>query len=154
MPVTAWRIFKPRHGRTAFTGEGARLYGGRWNSPGVAVVYTSQGLALAALEMLVHLHSEQVLERYRVAPVTFDSELVRDVDRARLPRNWRADPAPARLRAVGDRWVAGNESAVLRVPSAVVEGEFNFLLNPAHPDFARLVIGRPRAFRFDPRLAT
>jgi RES domain-containing protein len=154
MPLTAWRIFQPRHAGAAFTGAGARLYGGRRNSKGVAVVYTSQSLALAALELLVHLHAAQILERYRVTPVTFDPELVRDVDRAQLPRNWRADPAPARLRAIGDRWVAGNESAVLCVPSAVIETEFNFLLNPAHADFARLVIGKSRPFRFDPRLTT
>src|SRR5262245_10836793 len=138
---TAWRIFKPRHAATAFTGEGARLFGGRWNSKGVAVVYTSQSLALAALEMLVHLPSDLVLARYQVAPVTFDSDVVQSVDTAQLPRNWRADPPPARLRQIGDRWVAEGAAAVLRVPSAVIDTEFNFLLNPAHPDFANLTIG-------------
>src|SRR5262245_14906616 len=100
MILTAWRIFKPRHAATAFTGEGARLFGGRWNSKGVAVVYTSQSVALAALEMLVHLHSDHVLARYQVASVTFDSEIVQSLDMGQLPRNWRADPPPARLRRI------------------------------------------------------
>jgi RES domain-containing protein len=153
MLVTAWRIFKPRHAATAFTGEGARLFGGRWNNKGVAVVYTSQSLALAALEMLVHLHADLVLARYQVAAVTFDSEIVLPLDPGQLPRNWRADPPPARLRRIGDQWVAGGASAVLRVPSAVIDTEFNFLLNPAHPDFAKLIIGKPQNFKFDRRLA-
>src|SRR5262245_31110056 len=127
---TAWRIFKPRHAAPAFTGEGARLFGGRWNSKGVVVVYTSQSLALAALEILVHLHSDLVLARYQVASVTFDAEIVESLDVRQLPRNWRADPPPARFRRIGDRWVAEGTSAVLRVPSAVIDTEFNFLLNP------------------------
>src|SRR5205814_1091186 len=83
--IRAWRIFKPRHGASAFTGEGARRYGGRWNSKGVAVVYTAASCSLAALEMLVHLQNQQILKKYLVAEVSFDSRQVTRVDSARLP---------------------------------------------------------------------
>ena len=130
------------------------VHGGRWNSPGAAVVYTSQSLSLAALEMLVHLEPEHLLESYRAIAVTFDEELARTLTREQLPRNWRSDRPPPRLQAVGNEWVKNNTSAVLRVPSVIIPEESNFLLNPAHPDFHRLTIGKPRRFQFDPRLAT
>jgi RES domain-containing protein len=150
--LTAWRIFKPRHAASAFTGEGARLYGGRWNSKGTALVYTAQSCSLAALEMLVHLQAQQILESYEVAQVVFDSALVTGLQRAKLPHDWRAYPPPLALRALGDQWAARNASAILRVPSAIVEAESNYLLNPAHPDFAKITVGPACPFVFDPRL--
>lgn len=154
MPVTAWRIVRSRYVRTAFTGAGAYTFGGRWNSPGVAVVYTAQSLALAALEMLVHLAPEQLQESYRAITVTFDEDFVRISTRDQLPRNWRSGRPPPRLQALGDEWVRDNAFPILRVPSAVIPDESNFLLNPAHPDFHRLIVGKPSRFQFDPRLAT
>jgi RES domain-containing protein len=153
LTITAWRIFKPKHAAGAFTGEGARRFGGRWNSKGTAVVYVAESLALAALEMLVHLQARQVLAAYLVAPVRFDDSLVQELGRRQLPANWRSDPAPTRLKALGDRWVADKRSAVLRVPSAIIETESNYLLNPGHSDFARVRIGTAEPFRFDARLA-
>jgi len=151
--VRAYRIFKPKHQASAFTGDGARLFGGRWNSKGTAVVYTASSCALAALEMLVHLQSQQLLEAYLVSEVTFDSELVRPIDRAVLPASWREDPVPAELKALGDQWAAAASSAVLQVPSAIIETESNYLLNPAHADFRKILRGAGRKFVFDPRLA-
>ena len=75
------------------------------------------------------------------------------VEPSQLPRTWRDDPPPTKVRAIGDTWVVGGTSAVLRVPSALVPGENNFLLNPRHEDFRKLRIGKPLPFRFDPRLA-
>ena len=114
--------------------------------------YTVGGLA--ALGMLVHLEPEQLLESYRAIAVTFDEELARTLTRERLPRNWRSDRPPSRLQAIGNEWVKNNTSAVLRVPSVIIPEESNFLLNPAHPDFHRLTVGKSRRFQFDPRLAT
>jgi RES domain-containing protein len=151
--VTAWRITKRKHSRHAFTGEGAREFGGRWNSPGTAVVYTAQSQSLAALEMLVHLDSSDLLMKYVLIGVEFDDSLIGRIEPSALPRNWRSDPAPAELQAIGDNWVLAGSSAVLQVPSALVPGESNFLLNPEHRDFARLTFGKPLAFGFDPRLA-
>ena len=152
MSVTAWRIFKPKHAAAAFTGEGARLYGGRWNSKGTAVVYAAGSAALAALELLIHLASQQILDLYQLRDVTFDEKLVEEVRHSDLPANWRSDPAPRALTEVGDIWIASQASVVLRVPSVVIDTEFNYLLNPAHPDFPRFQIGRARDFRLDPRL--
>lgn len=152
MRVVAWRIFKPRHASTAFTGEGARLYGGRWNSKGVPLVYAAGSQSLAALELLVHLASAELLGSFQVAAVAFDEQLVERLDPSRLPTNWRQDPAPLTLRDFGDEWARKSRSAALRVPSALVPDEFNYLLNPAHPDFSAIVVGRAVPFRFDPRL--
>ena len=151
--ITAWRVVKRSHAASAFTGEGARLYGGRWNSPGVALVYTAESQSLAALEMVVHLDSSELLDYYVVFDVGIDEALVTEVKLPDLPRNWRADPPPVRVQEVGNAWARAGASAVLQVPSAVLPAERNFLLNPRHPDFPKLVIGKPSAFRFDRRLA-
>jgi RES domain-containing protein len=117
------------------------------------MVYTAQSQSLAALELLVHLDSSELLATYVVFEVRIDASLIARVNSAKLPRNWRADPPPDRLREIGDTWVSAGRSAVLRTPSTVVPAEDNFLLNPQHPDFARLEIGKPSPFRFDRRLA-
>jgi RES domain-containing protein len=151
--MKAWRITKKRRAKTAFSGEGARLYGGRWNSPGVPVVYVAESQSLAVLEVLVHLDSPALLKKYVFLEVDFEASLVLDLDRSFLPKNWQSDPVPEAVQAIGDRWVLSGDSAVLRVPSVLVPGESNFLLNPRHPDFGKVGVSRPLAFRFDPRLA-
>ncbi|HYV36958.1 MAG TPA: RES domain-containing protein [Gemmataceae bacterium] len=152
MKVDAWRIFKRQHAASAFSGEGARLYGGRWNSVGVGVVYAASSCALAALEMLVQLKNQLKVEEYLRVVMSFDNKLVIAIDPATLPQNWSADPAPLTLQAIGDKWVADGASAVLQVPSAVIDVDYNYLFNPAHPDFAKIAIGESRPFSFDPRL--
>ena len=148
----AWRITKRKHSSNAFTGEGARQFGGRWNNPGTAIVYTAQSQSLAALEMLVHLDSSELLEKYVLLGVDIDESLIARVELSRLPADWRSDPPPPEIRSIGDEWVVAGSSVVLQVPSALVPGEHNFLLNPGHGDFVKLSIGRPQAFRYDPRL--
>lgn len=152
MAITAWRIVKARHAADAFDGEGARLEGGRWNSPGTPLVYTSQSAALAALELLVHLGRRSILGAYVLIPCTFDNALVEPLDSKRLPSNWRSYPAPPELQLLGDEWVRSGTSAVLQVPSAVIANDANYLLNPRHPDFAAVRVLRPQPFEFDPRL--
>jgi RES domain-containing protein len=151
--VTAWRITKRKHARNAFTGEGAREFGGRWNNPGTAVVYTAQYQSLAALEMLVHLDSSELLQKYVLIGLEFDESLVKRVEPSELPKQWRSEPPAPAVRSIGDEWVIAGTSAVLQVPSALVPDEANFLLNPKHKDFAQVTFGKPLAFRFDPRLA-
>lgn len=153
MTLTAWRITKRKHARNAFDGAGARKYGGRWNSPGNAVVYTSQSQSLAVLEVLVHLDGPELLESYVLIPVSIDDSLVKKIEIRELPRNWRVHPAPKRLSAIGDQWLRAGASAVLRAPSALLPAESNFLLNPNHSDFHKLVIGDPLPFQFDSRMA-
>jgi len=150
--ITAWRIVKAKHGAGAFDGEGARVEGGRWNSPGTPVVYTSQSVALAVLEMLVHLGRSSILHAYVLIPCTFDEAVVSRLDPKRLPRNWRSYPAPPELQLIGDEWVKSGISAVLEMPSAVIETDANYLLNPRHRDFHAIRVMDPQPFEFDPRL--
>ena len=152
MSVTAWRIVKRRFATAAFSGEGARQYGGRWNSRGTAIVYTAESQALAALELLVNIGSTGVLTSYTSIPVTIPDALINVIEEAQLPKNWRTAPAPVALRRIGDEWAGSGTSVVLRVPSVVIPGEHNFLLSPAHPDFHKLTMGTPIPFRFDRRL--
>jgi RES domain-containing protein len=147
----AWRLTKARYLATAWDGEGARRSGGRWNSAGTAVVYTSETLSLALVETLVHLPSG-VLPAFVAVPLEIDDSLVTVLEDKHLPVDWRSDPAPPSTRAVGDAWVQANTSAALRVPSVVVPMEFNYVLNPRHRGFARVVMGAPMPFPFDPRL--
>lgn len=152
MTVRAWRLVKTRHARRAFTGEGAREFGGRWTSKGVAAVYTSATQSLALLEVLVHLGAAAPLGAYSLIPADFDEKLVWRPRAGELPAGWRAMPAPAAVRAFGDAWVQGGRSAVLAVPSAVVPAETNYVLNPAHPRFGEIRIGKAEAFEVDVRL--
>lgn len=151
--LRAWRLTKTRYLPGAFSGEGARLHGGRWNSPGLRAVYVSETLSLAALEVLVHLGDSGPLKAYSYIPVECDSALVETVETARLPADWSVWPVPPGVAAVGDLWLTEGRTAVLSVPSAVVPMERNFILNPQHPDFGRIAIGEPRPFALDRRLS-
>jgi len=148
----AWRIVQAHIADRAFTGDGSRRYGGRWNSKGFAVVYTSSSLSLAILEVLVHIPIYAILEEYVCFPIEFDQEFVLPLDMDNLPGNWNNDPAPRAVKQIGDSWVESLESVILEVPSTIVPIEKNFLINPAHPDFKKLKIGSPTQFQFDPRL--
>jgi RES domain-containing protein len=150
--VHVWRLCKRRH--AALDGEGARLAGGRWNSRGTAVVYASETLSLAVLELLVHCDPALLPDDLvAIAIEVPDGLSARRIEAAALPRTWRRFPAPESLVRLGDAWAKDRTSAVLSVPSAVVPGERNFLLNPAHPDFRRIRAGRPERFALDARLA-
>jgi RES domain-containing protein len=152
VPLRAWRIVKARRAGTAFDGEGPRLRGGRWNSPGTAVVYTSQSISLAVLETLVHFDRESPLPELVVISCSFDDPLISEIDGASLPKHWRSYPAPPELQQVGDEWIKSGRSAVLAVPSAIIESERNYLLNPRHASFSAIEIGEPQPFGFDLRL--
>ena len=145
-----WRLTKARCAQTAFDGEGARLYGGRWNSPGRAVVYLAGSLALAALEILVHVRSQAELEGYVKIRVEASEDLVGTVEA--LPKNWQQGRAPDETRAIGDTWLRAGETPLLRVPSVIIPEEYNYLLNPQHPRFSDLTVGEAEPFSFDPRL--
>jgi RES domain-containing protein len=149
--VRVWRIATAAH--TAFDGEGARRYGSRWTSRGVRAVFTSATLSLAALERFVHVDPE--LEPDDLVAIAVDIEArvpIHAVAVADLPADWRTYPAPATLAEIGDRWVRESRAAVLSVPSVVIPDERNFVLNPLHSDFARVVIGAAEPFSFDPRM--
>jgi len=152
MTVTAWRIVYVRLAPDAFSGEGARLYGGRWNHRGHDMVYTAGSVSLAALELLVHLETPQLLEAYVQIPASFGSDTCRSLDLDHLPRDWASNPAPDSTKGIGDEWLASGESPVLRVPSVLVPTESVYLINPHHPSFREIHIGEPGSFEFDARL--
>ena len=146
-----WRLLSPRFSASAFSGEGARLYGGRWNRKGVPMVYTAGSQALAVLEILVQ--DEPLRARYCMIPATLPGNLkIERVNADQLPAGWRAPGMQEQLQAVGSDWAKRRSSAVLAVPSAVIPAETNFLLNPLHPSFARIEIGAPQDFITDRRL--
>jgi RES domain-containing protein len=146
----AWRIIKGKHAASAFTGEGAAKFGGRWNSRGVPIVYASATLALAALETLVHLNPGETFP-YKIFQLEFEDRLVERFV-GELPDDWRTEPPPVSTRGIGDNWIRRATSPILRVPSAIIPLEFNLLLNPAHPEFREIAIGKPLDFAFDRRL--
>lgn len=150
--LTVWRMVKTKHAASAFDGEGARLFGARWTSEGRRAVYTSGSVALATLEIVAHLDSTAPLAAYALIEVTVPLRLVTAVDVATLPHDWRTFPAPASTRAIGDRWLDAARHAVLKVPSTLVPVEFNYVLNPAHPAFETITMGKPVPFTLDARL--
>jgi RES domain-containing protein len=148
--MECWRITKARFAAHAFDGEGARRSGGRWNSPGTRMIYTAQSTALAMLEVLVHLGEAGALDAWVVIPADVPDDAIADA--GKLPKNWKNYPAPPALQLLGDRWVAGGSSLALRVPSVLVEHEFNIVLNPIHPRFPEVTFGKLRPISFDDRL--
>jgi RES domain-containing protein len=150
--LTAWRLVKTRHVATAWDGEGAAATGGRWNSPGVPVIYASATLSLSLLEILVHLPSG-LMPSYKAMSVQFDESLVTTLPASAVPANFQSYPVPPETRAVGDAWVASGRSAVLSVPSVIVPMERNYVFHPGHRDFRKLRIGAAQAFPLDRRLA-
>ncbi len=152
MKVTAWSFVNANRAADAFSGEGPRRVGGRWNNPGTAMVYTAGTRSLAALEVLVHLNQAELTLSYVLIGVTFHSASVETLDRKLLPADWRSSPAPRSLQEIGDDWLARQSSAVLRVPSAIISEEACYLINPAHPYFSKMRFGKPEDFGFAPRL--
>ena len=137
----------------AFDGEGARLAGGRWNRRGVAVVYTSATLSLAALEYFVNLDFATAPTDLVAIQVSIPDAVSRtEIGDSALPAGWRTYPAPDELVRLGSDWTAARRTAVLVVPSAVIPAERNYVLNPGHPEFRAIRIGPAEPFAFDPRM--
>ena len=150
--VESWRIIKTKHAARAFDGEGARRYGGRWNSPGRRVVYTSSTISLAVLEVLVHLGQSAFLPAYSLLRIQLNESQLIPLPLTELSKNWRNDPAPSVLQAIGDQWRSEGRSLALAVPSGLVPHETNYLLNPEHSAFSHIVIEPAQPFSFDRRL--
>ena len=148
--MQVWRLAKAA--RPTFDGEGARLYGGRWNHLGVPVVYTSNSLSLAVLEYFVHLDIDLAPTLVAIPADIPDTIGVLHVGASALPPDWRHTPAPAALANLGSTWARERATAVLAVPSVLVPTETNYILNPAHPDFGRIIVGAPVTFSLDPRM--
>ena len=149
--MQVWRLFPGRFRDSAFTGVGGLYAARRWNHLGTPMVYTATSRALAALEFFVNLEPNEAPDDMLIAEATVPDELVEAIDLKQLPRNWRA-LNHARCRDLGSAWAASLRSLALKVPSVVVEGDSNVLLNPKHPQFAKVAIGSVKPFRFDERM--
>jgi RES domain-containing protein len=154
LSLKVWRISDRRHLETAFTGEGASSTGGRWNSKGNRVVYTSATLSLATLEKFVNIkieHAGNSLVAIDVdIPDLVDIETVTKEKLSLLP--WSNYPVLPDLASFGDEWITSGRTAVLCVSSAIIPVENNYLLNPLHPDFSQITIHSEKFFSFDRRM--
>ena len=150
--MRAFRIVKKRHMLTAFTGDGARAYGGRWNFPGIPMVYAAHTRALAALESLAHFGGAERRMEFVTFELEMPDKLAIALEAAKLPRDWRGDePSPA-TQALGSEWQRSGRSAALVVPSVLVPQECCVLLNPEHAETDKILVSFPEPFSFDARL--
>jgi RES domain-containing protein len=156
LSTLVWRIDRQKHAENSFSGIGAKLNGGRWNSVGMSVAYSSATLSLSTLEKLVHMQLRHFSSKQNLVSISAeipDNLLVERREETNLPQNWRSsEPYHPELISIGDEWLMSVRTAVLRVPSAIIPQEYNYLLNPAHPDFVNIKIGTPENFNFDQRL--
>jgi RES domain-containing protein len=145
-----YRLVKTKFKDSAFTGEGAKAYGGRWNRKGTPCVYLGGSIAICVLETLVHLESPDDLANFTLFTLSVPDELISKLDP--LPVDWKNVPAPGHVQDAGDRWLKSLSSLALIVPSTITE-EANAILNPLHPDAARIIkTAIERQQPIDPRL--
>ncbi len=151
--MIVWRLCKKKYSLTALDGEGARLYGGRWNHKNTRLAYCSGTLSLAALEMLVHVDPASFPDDLVAIEIDLPDDVPRKTLRPHdLRSDWQANPSPDSLKDIGSQWARMRSEAVLVVPSVVVPQELNYLVNPDHPDAIRITATGSDAFQFDPRL--
>lgn len=151
--MQAFRLVKARDAAATLDGEGARLAGGRWNAPGLPVAYCASSLSLAILELLVHVDPGSFPEDLVAIRVEIPDDLaLRRVLPAELPGDWRREPGRGQLRALGTAWLRAQKEAVLAVPSVIVPGETNLLVNPRHPDAVQVRVLATEPFSLDARL--
>lgn len=149
-----WHITRRSEAASSLSGAEARKKGGRWNPRGLAVAYFASSLSLAVLEFLAHLaeNGSVPADLVSVAALVPDDLVIPELQAAALPQGWRETPPPRELAERGEAWVAAGTSAILRVPSALVPLEPNYLVNPAHPESSRLAIERIDPLVLDRRL--
>jgi RES domain-containing protein len=150
--VHVYRITKTLYSQD-LSGTGARLYGGRWNPKGISVVYTAESRALVTVEYLVHVPISLMPRDLRMVTLYIPDWIIpKTTAIADLPANWRDYPAPPELAELGTQWTRAQETLLLRVPSAVVEQEWNVLLNPLHPDLPHVTMPQVEPYQLDSRL--
>ena len=148
--MLTWRIVIPDYAAEPLSGAGAAIWGSRWNSPGVAMVYTASSRPLAVLEMLVHLTRERLPKSAVLIPIEIADELI--TGSPELPDGWNSHPHGRESQLIGDRWVAEERSAAMFVPSAIIPAERNILINPNHARFGEIRVGEAEPHAFDRRL--
>lgn len=137
--ISAFRLLQKKWLKQAFDGEGAKLYGGRWNSIGIPCVYATSSESLSILEVMVHVTDPNILKQYTLLQFEFNESDLLQTELSDLPDNWRDSPAPDETATFGDEWLNSNVSLALRLPSAIVPREFNYLININHSSFNRML---------------
>ncbi len=150
--MIVYRLSREKHEKD-LSGKGAKLAGGRWNSKGVSMLYTAQSRALCVVEVAVHIPLGVLPKNYKLVTIEFpDSVKIKTLSKEKLPSDWEEKPHPNSTQQIGDKFAEANEYLILKVPSAVVQGEYNYLLNPLHIDFNKVEIVSIEPFEFDSRL--
>jgi len=134
------------------SGRGAEKAGGRWNQRGYPVLYTCQSRALAAMELAVHITLSTIEHDYRILTIEVPDHPVYIYPEEQLPGNWKQFPFPQSTQLIGTKWLSACEYLIMKVPSVVIEGDYNYLINPLHPLFRDISIGDSKIFEFDTRL--
>ncbi len=151
--MQVFRLLKHKYSSDPLSGDGARINGGRWNSEGNSMLYTSDSISLAALEILVHIHLTTALNAYTCITITLSDEHVMILEDNDLPSDWRDDPVPSSTMSIGEQWLDSNASLALSVPSTLIPQQRNFIINPNHSDFKILKDElKVENFVFDSRL--
>jgi len=151
--IRVYRVLRKAFARSPLGGEGAYLYGGRWSSPGTRLSYTSEHQSLAMLEYFVHLDADDAPPDLVLVSAEVPDDLLRKrITAAELPSQWRRSPAPPELAGIGDDFVQRAEACVLVVPSALAPHEDNWLLNPKHVSFRRVVVSGIEPLSYDSRM--
>lgn len=150
--MRVYRLSKKKYSYS-LSGAGAASAGGRWNSKGTGMIYTSANRALSLLEAYVHLSSAVIPRNYVMMTIDIPDTLHQNgININTLPADWRSDAGMLKTKKTGDDFIASSAACVLRVPSAVVPGDYNYLLNPDHRDFTKISIVSVDDFPFDARL--
>lgn len=135
------------------TGKGAAIKGGRWNSIGIEMIYTAGNRSLAMAEVAVHFSLGTLPSNFKMMTIEIPSTVsVMSLSEKKLPEGWNSFPSPVNTRQFGDRFILENGVAVLKVPSVVTPGDFNYLINPFHKDMSKIRIVSVEDFLFDKRL--
>ncbi|MFD2244713.1 RES family NAD+ phosphorylase [Pontibacter ruber] len=150
--MIVYRLSKGMY-RNDLSGKGAELAGGRWNSKGVAMLYTSESIALCTVEVAVHMPLGIVPKDYHLVQIEIPDDVsISEIREDTLPVEWKSFPHPNVTQEMGDNFVAAFEHLVLKVPSATVQGTHNYLINPRHREFSKVQVVDTIPFEFDKRL--
>lgn len=150
--MIVFRLSKSKHSKD-LSGKGAEKFGGRWNSKGVAILYTSDSRALCTAEIAVHTPLGNIPEDYEVTLIKIpENTIIPELEISELPVDWKSIPHSHSTQEIGDQFIDEGKFVALKVPSAVVQGEFNYLINPDHSDFKTITIEKTEPFSFDARL--
>lgn len=149
--MIVYRLSKERYAKD-LSGRGAERFGGRWNSKGIPMLYLSTSIALCTVEIAVHTPLGILPHDFQLTHIKLPPKAVVDLDVKLLPKDWKSFPHSDSTQQIGDKFIRNSKSLAIKVPSAVVQNEFNVLVNPLHPDVKKIKIVSVEDFGFDERL--